>query len=221
MGDEPISPKKNWPVRKNPVATTISFPENDDYIMKPFIAPATLILIVGLCIAGCTTTTQDLGSSEQSIAPTSSSSGSSPGTSPGSPPDSSSGSSLTPSSTAPSDTAPGFPDAGPEVTPLSTPLKFRKGDIIGDATTDTAGWIVLDTNPAAKEYKVDLIYRNDDGSWGWREFPVEEWTPQVYLEEGSSIVIATMNPANIRSNYPNEDAWMAGQGQQLTNDTPQ
>ncbi len=184
--------------------------------MKPFIAPV-ILLIVGLCIAGCTTTTQDLGSSDQSIAPTSAS----PGTSPGSPADLSSGSSLTPSSTAPSDTAPGFPDAGPEVSPLSPPLKFWTGDIIGDATTDTAGWIVLDTNPAAKEYKVDLIYRNDDGSWGWREFPVEEWTPQVYLEEGSSIVIATMNPANIRSNYPNEDAWMAGQGQQLTNDTPQ
>jgi hypothetical protein len=66
---------------------------------------------------------------------------------------------------------------------------------------------------------VDLIYQNEDGSWGWREFPVEEWTPQVYLEEGSSIVIAKINPATIKSKYPSEEAWLASQGQNLATDT--
>lgn len=31
--------------------------------MKPFIVLGTFLLIIGLCVAGCTTNTQDLGAS--------------------------------------------------------------------------------------------------------------------------------------------------------------
>lgn len=99
-----------------------------------------------------------------------------------------------------------------QVTQISDTLNFHKGDVVVDESTDDFGWIILDTNPTTHQYEIDMINKNDDGSWGWRNYPVEEWTSQSFMEEGNPFVIAHLDPSKIINKYPSFEYWRTHRG---------
>jgi len=81
-------------------------------------------------------------------------------------------------------------------------LKYRPGDIIDEAPTNSDPcWVILTYDPETDEYERAVIFKYDDGTWGYRLDADTTWSERTFTEEYYPAYIAHVDPGRIRIGY--------------------
>jgi hypothetical protein len=76
--------------------------------------------------------------------------------------------------------------------------KFSPGDIIADEQTNADGLhYILSYDSNTEEYHYAFIYRNDNGSWGYRYSSSDDWEDKDFIEEYYPIVVGHVDPSQV------------------------
>ena len=96
------------------------------------------------------------------------------------------------------------PAASETVVPATTagPL-YTAGDIVRSAQgSESPAWLVLSYDPASESYSRALIYKNTDGSYGYRTSPNTELSKRAAMEKVFTVKITTVDVASIPTAAP-------------------
>jgi hypothetical protein len=95
-------------------------------------------------------------------------------------------------------------------TTTTAPL-FTAGDIVRTATgSESPAWLVVSYDSASDSYTRALIYRNTDGSYGYRENSKTETSPRAVMEKVYTVKIAKVTVASVPTGAPTEATVTAG-----------
>jgi hypothetical protein len=87
-------------------------------------------------------------------------------------------------------------------TTTNAPL-FIAGDIVRTATgSESPAWLVVSYDPAGDSYTRALIYRNTDGSWGYRVNSRTETSQRTTLERTFTVKITHVTVASVPTAAP-------------------
>ncbi len=87
--------------------------------------------------------------------------------------------------------------------PPSPKQRFTPGDIVYDRPTNQdMAWVVLGFDPRTDEYKMDIVFRYDDGHWGYRLDDEVSWLARDYIDSSMNTVITHVHPSQIAIGYP-------------------
>ena len=87
-------------------------------------------------------------------------------------------------------------------TTTNAPL-FTAGDIVRSATGgDSPAWLVVGYDSATDSYTRALIYKNSDGSWGYRVNAKTEKSERVMMEKVYTVKMAQVAVASVPTNAP-------------------
>jgi len=100
--------------------------------------------------------------------------------------------------TLPSGTTPLTAQTGTITTETTAAALYTAGDIVKNpaSTADTA-WLVIRYDPASDSYERALIYKNTDGSWGYRSDDRTETAGRSVMEKTYTEKIATSDPSSV------------------------
>jgi hypothetical protein len=98
------------------------------------------------------------------------------------------------------------PDSPPSDTIAATtaagPL-YTAGDIVRSASgTESPAWLVVSYDAAGDAYTRALIYKNTDGSYGYRTGPATETSKRAMLERVYTVKITHVNVASVPTGTP-------------------
>lgn len=98
------------------------------------------------------------------------------------------------------------PDPGASETgvPATTagPL-YTAGDIVRSASgSESPAWLVLSYDPASDSYSRALVYKNIDGSYGYRTSPNTEMSKRTMMEKVFTVKITTVTVESIPTAAP-------------------
>ena len=100
--------------------------------------------------------------------------------------------------------SPGSPGISESVAVTTTtgPL-FNTGDIVRSATGgESPAWMVVGYDPATDSYSRALIYRNSDGSWGYRVNSKTETMNRATMEKVYTVKITHVTVASVPTAAP-------------------
>jgi len=98
--------------------------------------------------------------------------------------------------------APG--SSGTVATATTTSPLFTAGDIVRSTTgSDSPAWLVLSYDSAGDSYKRALIYKNSDGSYGYRVNSNTETSDRAMMEKVYTVKIARVAVSSIPTSAPN------------------
>jgi hypothetical protein len=113
----------------------------------------------------------------------------------------SSGEQITPSVVT---TPPGItlPEAAPEIVPL-----YRRGDIVdfSPVTGKEPHLIILDYDNRTGSYLYDRIFRQENGSWGYRLYPEPGLASAKSLEKDDPYLITHISIADLETRFPSRE----------------
>jgi hypothetical protein len=80
---------------------------------------------------------------------------------------------------------------------------YAAGDVVRNpkSTSDTA-WLVLSYDPAADSYERAFLYRNADGSWGYRVDTRTEKAARTVMEKVYTEKVTTLSPSSVPVRQP-------------------
>jgi hypothetical protein len=96
------------------------------------------------------------------------------------------------------------PAASETVVPVTTagPL-YAAGDIVRSAQgSESPAWLVVSYDPASDSYSRALIYRNSDGSYGYRTGPNTELSKRTAMEKVFTVKITTVAVGSVPTAAP-------------------
>jgi hypothetical protein len=96
------------------------------------------------------------------------------------------------------------PAGSDTVVPATTagPL-YTGGDIVRSTQgSESPAWLVLGYDPASDSYRRALIYKNTDGSYGYRTSPNTELSKRTAMEKVFTVKITTVDIASIPTAAP-------------------
>jgi hypothetical protein len=98
------------------------------------------------------------------------------------------------------------PDTTPSVTVAATTTEgplYAAGDIVRSATgSESPAWLVVSYDPAADSYTRALIYRNTDGSYGYRTSSATETSKRAMMERVYTVKITHVTVASVPTGTP-------------------
>jgi len=95
---------------------------------------------------------------------------------------------------APADTVAAATTAGP---------LYTAGDIVRSAQgSESPAWLVLGYDPASDSYSRALIYKNTDGSYGYRTSPKTELSKRTIMEKVFTVKITTVTAESVPTAAP-------------------
>ena len=95
---------------------------------------------------------------------------------------------------APSGTAAPVTTAGP---------LYTAGDIVRSASgSESPAWMVISYDPASDSYGRALIYKNTDGSYGYRTSPNTELSKRTAMEKVFTVKITTVTVGSVPTAAP-------------------
>ena len=101
-----------------------------------------------------------------------------------------------------SDTADTTPADTIAATTTEVPL-FIAGDVVRSATAgESPAWLVVSYDPAADSYTRALIYKNTDGTYGYRSGSATETSKRTVLERVYTVKITHVTVASIPTGTP-------------------
>jgi hypothetical protein len=91
-----------------------------------------------------------------------------------------------------------LPGTSPEITP-----RFRQGDIIDFShnINKVPHLIILDYNNKTGQYQYDIIFQNENKSWGYRLYPEPRWDYANSVEKNESYLITHINMTDLETRY--------------------
>jgi hypothetical protein len=95
------------------------------------------------------------------------------------------------------------------ITPTTTVpvVKFIIGDVVANTSTQTDSfWLILSYNKETDEYERARIYKNVDGSWGYRIDNKSEKFPRVHMEKLYPVKITRVPVSLITVGSPSASA---------------
>jgi hypothetical protein len=98
------------------------------------------------------------------------------------------------------------PDTPPSTTvaaPTSAGPVYAAGDIVRSATgSESPAWLVVGYDPTADSYTRALIYKNTDGSYGYRTSSATETSKREMLERVYTVKITHVTVASVPTGTP-------------------
>jgi hypothetical protein len=86
----------------------------------------------------------------------------------------------------------------PVTTETTAGALYTAGDIVKNpASTASSAWLVIRYNPASDTYERALIYKNTDGSWGYRSDNRTETASRSVMDKTYTEKIATKDPSSV------------------------
>jgi len=80
---------------------------------------------------------------------------------------------------------------------------YTAGDIVRSSTGSTSpAWLVISYNPADDSYTRAFIYKNDDGSYGYRMSPATETIPRTVMEKVYTVKITHVTVSSVATAAP-------------------
>jgi hypothetical protein len=80
---------------------------------------------------------------------------------------------------------------------------YTAGDIVRSSTGSTSpAWLVVSYDSASDSYTRALIYKNDDGTWGYRTSPATETSKRAVLEKVYTVKITHVTVASVPTAAP-------------------
>jgi hypothetical protein len=80
---------------------------------------------------------------------------------------------------------------------------FTAGDIVRSATgSESPAWLVVSYDSASDSYSRALIYKNTDGSWGYRENSNTEMSQRAVMEKVDTVKIAHVTVSSVPTAAP-------------------
>lgn len=77
--------------------------------------------------------------------------------------------------------------------------KYRAGDIIDDAPTDDGPcWLVLSYDPEIDMYETAVIFKHDDGSWGYLLDEDTDWDEREFIDTEYPVYIAYVELSDVK-----------------------
>ena len=99
-------------------------------------------------------------------------------------------------------TAPGSTSETIAATTATVPL-YTAGDIVRSPTGSTSpAWMVISYNPADDSYTRAFIYKNDDGSYGYRMSPATETISRTLMEKVYTVKITHVTVSSVATAAP-------------------
>ena len=93
------------------------------------------------------------------------------------------------------------PDTTPSDTVAATTTEgplYTAGDVVRSATgSESPAWLVVSYDPAADSYARALIYKNTDGSYGYRTSPNTELSKRTAMEKVFTVKITTVTVGSV------------------------
>ncbi|MGB9175399.1 MAG: hypothetical protein WCB46_01515 [Methanoregula sp.] len=112
------------------------------------------------------------------------------------------GVSMTGCSDNPDSAASGSTSDTVAATTTTGPL-FTTGDIVRSATgSESPAWLVLSYDPAGDSYTRALIYKNTDGTWGYRVNSKTDTSQRVMMEKVFTVKITHVTVASVPTAAP-------------------
>jgi hypothetical protein len=94
-------------------------------------------------------------------------------------------------------------DTDTPVTATTAAALFTAGDIVRSATgSESPAWLIIGYDSAADSYTRALIYRNTDGTWGYRVNAKTETSERAVLEKVYTIRITHVSVDAVRTSAP-------------------
>ncbi|MHB8164883.1 MAG: hypothetical protein ACYDDV_11195 [Methanoregula sp.] len=85
----------------------------------------------------------------------------------------------------------------PTTIPATTAL-YTAGDIVRSSKSDAeTGWLILNYNSGSDSYERAFIYRNTDGSWGYRVNSLTETLARPILEKVNTVKVTNVDPSQV------------------------
>ncbi len=85
----------------------------------------------------------------------------------------------------------------------STAALYRAGDIVrSPKTAEETGYLILKYDAGADSYERAFIYRNDDGSWGYRVDSESLTLPRPAFEKINTVKVAHVDPSGVSLKKP-------------------
>jgi hypothetical protein len=95
-----------------------------------------------------------------------------------------------------------LPDAHPGIIP-----RYRTGDIIDFSKNieKVPHLIILDYNNKTDMYQYDIIFRNDNKSWGYRLYPETRWDSVESIEKNEPYLITHINITDLETRFQSRE----------------
>jgi hypothetical protein len=94
------------------------------------------------------------------------------------------------------------PTSVPTPIPTISP-KYKVGDIIADGQSI----IIIDYNSWTDRYQYDKIFKNNDGSWGYRLYPDYHWEARLTIERNYPYLQAHLDPSKIITKFHDKESY--------------
>jgi len=94
----------------------------------------------------------------------------------------------------------------PTTSPAIVP-QYQQGDII-DSTRNidrVPHLIILDFNNTTGQYQYDIIFRNENKSWGYRIYPEPRWVSVGFFEKNETYLGTHINITNLETWFPSKE----------------
>jgi len=79
---------------------------------------------------------------------------------------------------------------------------YTAGDIVGSSSSSSTGWLVISYDSAKDSYTRAYIYKNTDGTWGYRVNSNTEQYPRLTMEKVYKIKITHVTISSIPTSAP-------------------
>ncbi|PKL70514.1 MAG: hypothetical protein CVV30_03945 [Methanomicrobiales archaeon HGW-Methanomicrobiales-1] len=89
----------------------------------------------------------------------------------------------------------------PTTTPETTAL-YIAGDIVSPKSGAETGWLILKYDSGTDSYERAFIYRNTDGSWGYRVNALTETLTRPILEKVNAVKVTHVDPSQVPLKQP-------------------
>ncbi len=86
--------------------------------------------------------------------------------------------------------------SSPTTIPATTAL-YTAGDIVSPKSGAETGWLILDYDSGTDSYERAFIYRNSDGSWGYRVNSLTETLARPVLEKVNTVKVTHVDPSQV------------------------
>lgn len=109
---------------------------------------------------------------------------------------------IIPQSTSGVPNATQLPAAHPGIIP-----RYQTGDIIDFSQNidKVPHLVILDYNNKTDKYQYDIIFRNDNKSWGYRLYPEPRWDSVESVEKNESYLITHINITDLEIRFQNRE----------------
>lgn len=85
--------------------------------------------------------------------------------------------------------------------------RYRAGDVIDFSQNidKVPHIIILDYNNKTGQYQYDIIFRNDNKTWGYRLYPEPRWDSRVSVEKNEPFLITHINITDIETRFQSRE----------------